>query len=83
MEGPMGPMGLGSKTIKLWKSSNIMKIMFFDNMEKCAQQFCKGSTERQLQIIHMVILEANFDFDKVWKSSKIGQILGLSRGPDH
>ena len=34
MEGPMGPRGLGPKTIKLLKSLKIMKIIVFFNMEK-------------------------------------------------
>ena len=34
MEGPMGPRGLGPKTIKLLKSLKFMKSMFFINMEK-------------------------------------------------
>ena len=34
MKGPMGPRGLGPKTIKLLKSLKIMKIRVFLNMEK-------------------------------------------------
>ena len=34
MKGPMGPRGLGPKTIKLLKWLKIMKTVFFFNMEK-------------------------------------------------
>ena len=61
MEGPMGPRGLGSKTIKVLKSLEIMKNIVFFDMEKMRIAILR-STERQLQIIDMVICGANCVF---------------------
>ena len=62
MEGPMTPGNLGPKTTKLFKSLKIMKIIFFDNWKSSASKFCGRSTERELQIIDMVILGAKSVF---------------------
>ena len=44
MEGPMGPRGLGPKTIKLWKSLKIMKITcFFQHGKDAHQNSAKGA----------------------------------------
>ena len=43
MKGPMGPRGLGPKTIKLLKSLKIMKICVFSTCKRCARDFEKGA----------------------------------------
>ena len=51
----MDPKGLKPKTTKLFKSLKIMKIIVFSTWKRCASRFCEGSTERQLQIIDMIL----------------------------
>ena len=55
----MTPGNLGPKTIKLLKSLKIIEVIVFSTWKRCASRFCEGSTERQLQIIDMIILGAN------------------------
>ena len=44
--------------------------MFFSTWKRCASWFWEGSTERELQIIDMVIFWANWVFGNCWKSVK-------------
>ena len=75
MEGPMGPRGLGPKTIKLSKSFKIMKIRVFCQHGKDAHRDCEGSTERQLQIIDMELFGANCVFENCKKVSKVSKLV--------
>ena len=81
-KGPMTPGNFGAETIKLFKSLKIVKSSFFLNMEKMRTTFWEGSTERELQIIDMIILGANCVLENLWTSAKInkiGSILGTSQ----
>ena len=88
--GPQGPWAQNHKIIRIIKIIKIIKIkslkirkiiVFFDIWKSSAPKFCGGSTERELQIIDMVILGAKIVFGNLWKSDKsikIGSILGTS-----
>ena len=64
--GPMGPRGLGPKSIKIIKSyENHRNQVLLTTWKRCASEFCEGSTDLELQIIDMELLGANWVFEKV------------------
>ena len=52
-------------------------IVFFYNWKSSASKFCGGSTERELQIIDMVILGAKSVFGNLWKNVKSIKIVSI------
>jgi len=59
MEGPLGPRGLGPKSIKIITShENHEHPDFLRTWKRCVSKFCEGSTDLELQIIDMELTGA-------------------------
>ena len=83
----MGPRGLGPKTIKLFKSLKIMKIIvLFQHGKDAHHDFEKGALNESSRLLiwslweQIVFLQ---NCEKSVKIIKIGSILGPSRVLDH